>query len=418
MFKFIWNYFKGYVIIKITGFSIERFLNLCLNKNIYISKLEEVNDGVICRVFIKDFRQLKIISKKTRCKYKIVSKYGMPFFIFKNRKRKMFLIGAILFVFLLYYFSSFVWTIQVVGNKYIDNNQILNFCEEKGLYLGAYKRNIDTKLLQTELKNNFDTISWTNVQIKGTLVTISLSENIPNKNTVEINEPCDIISSETGVITDIVTRTGRPLVKAKDVVKKGDVLVSGQLFLQEGEEIKGTYNTYADADIKAKIEKEIKVTVPFEYYTKEYTGNKKTEYNLLAFNKDFKFNMFNKNIEYENYDTIISRTQLRLSENFFLPFIIKKIEYKEYIPVKKTYSINEAKIYADKLIIEKIIEEIDFSSDILDKQTVYEETQNEIIATAKLTIIQDIGVKSPITSSYEEDEGSNIQDGTNKTTNS
>ena len=69
MFKFIWNYFKGYVIIKITGFSIERFLNLCLNKNIYISKLEEVNDGVICRVFIKDFRQLKIISKKTGCKY-------------------------------------------------------------------------------------------------------------------------------------------------------------------------------------------------------------------------------------------------------------------------------------------------------------------------------------------------------------
>ncbi len=418
MFKFIWNYFKGYVIIKITGFSIERFLNLCLNKNIYISKLEEVNDGVICRVSIKDFRQLKIISKKTGCKYKIVSKYGMPFFIFKNRKRKMFLIGAILFIFLLYYFSSFVWTIQVVGNKYIDSNQILSFCEEKGLYLGAYKKNIDTKLLQTELKNNFDTISWTNVQIKGTLVTISLSENIPNKNIVEINEPCDIISSETGVITDIVTRTGRPLVKAKDVVKKGDMLVSGQLFLQEGEEIKGTYNTYADADIKAKIEKEIKITVPFEYYTKEYTGNKKVVYSLLAFNKNFKFNLFNKNIEYENYDTIISRTQLRLSENFFLPFIIKKIEYKEYIPVKKTYSIDEAKIYADKLIIEKIIEEIDFSSDILDKQTIYEETQNEIIATAKLTIIQDIGVKVPITSSYEEDEGSNIQDGTNKITNS
>ena len=418
MFKFIWNYFKGYVIIKITGFSIERFLNLCLNKNIYISKLEEVNDGVICRVSIKDFRQLKIISKKTGCKYKIVSKYGMPFFIFKNRKRKMFLIGAILFIFLLYYFSSFVWTIQVVGNKYIDSNQILSFCEEKGLYLGAYKKNIDTKLLQTELKNNFDTISWTNVQIKGTLVTISLSENIPNKNIVEINEPCDIISSETGVITDIVTRTGRPLVKAKDVVKKGDILVSGQLFLQEGEEIKGTYNTYADADIKAKIEKEIKITVPFEYYTKEYTGNKKAVYSLLAFNKNFKFNLFNKNIEYENYDTIISRTQLRLSENFFLPFIIKKIEYKEYIPVKKTYSIDEAKIYADKLIIEKIIEEIDFSSDILDKQTIYEETQNEIIATAKLTIIQDIGVKVPITSSYEEDEGSNIQDGTNKITNS
>ncbi|MBS5793881.1 MAG: sporulation protein YqfD [Lachnospirales bacterium] len=416
MFKFLWNYFRGYVIIKIKGFSIERFLNLCLNKDINLSKLEEVNDGVICRISIKDVKLLKEISKKTGCKYKIIYKYGMPFFIFKNRKRKMFLIGSITFIALLYYFSSFIWTIQVTGNNQIDNNDILHFCEEKGLFLGAYKRKIDIKSIQSDLKNNFDTVSWVNIKIDGTKATISLSENIQNQKTVENTSACDIIAKEKGVITEIVTRTGTPLVKSKDVVNKGDVLVSGELLLKEGEEIKGTYNTYADADIKAKTEKEIKVSVPFEYYIKEYTENKKSTYTLLAFNKSFDFNLLKTKISYENYDTIISRKQLKLSENFYLPFIIKKTSYKEYIPVKKTYSINEAKLYANKLITEKIIEEIDFSSDILDKQIIYEEIENQLVATAKITLIEDIGEKVPIPISYS-DEGSNIEDGTNKTTN-
>lgn len=400
MFKFLWNYFRGYVIIKIKGFSIERFLNLCLNKDINLSKLEEVNDGVICRISIKDVKLLKEISKKTGCKYKIIYKYGMPFFIFKNRKRKMFLIGAITFIALLYYFSSFIWTIQVTGNNQIDNNDILHFCEEKGLFLGAYKRKIDIKSIQSDLKNNFDTVSWVNIKIDGTKATISLSENIQNQKTVENTSACDIIAKEKGVITEIVTRTGTPLVKSKDVVNKGDVLVSGELLLKEGEEIKGTYNTYADADIKAKTEKEIKVSVPFEYYIKEYTENKKSTYTLLAFNKSFDFNLLKTKISYENYDTIISRKQLKLSENFYLPFIIKKTSYKEYIPVKKTYCINEAKLYANKLITEKIIEEIDFSSDILDKQIIYEEIENQLVATAKITLIEDIGEKVPIPISY------------------
>lgn len=416
MFKFLWNYFKGYVIIKVTGFSIERFLNLCLNKNINLHKIEESTDGIICKINIKDFKKLKEISKKTGCKYKIILKYGIPFFIFKNRKRKMFLIGSICFVMLIYYFSSFIWIIEVKGNNYLDNNKILNFCENKGIYLGAYKRKINIKSIQTDLKNNFDTISWANISIDGTKVTISISENIKKENATQNNEPCDIIATEIGVITDIVTRQGTPLVTNKDVVEKGDILVSGEILLKEGEEIKGVYYTHSDADIRAKVEKEITVKVPYEYYTKEYTNNKKTTYNLLAFNKNFTLTPFNK-INYKNYDTVISRKQLKLPKDFYLPFIIKKTQYKEYTPVKKTYSINEAKLYANKLLTEQITRDIDFSSDIINKEIIYKETKKELIATAKLTLIQDIGENAPVTINYK-DERSNIEDGTNKTTNS
>lgn len=417
MFKFIWNYLKGYVTIKITGFSAERFINLCLNKNINLYEIKEDTNGILCNVYIKNFKDLKQIGKKTGCKYKIVYKYGAPFYIFKNKKRATFLIGAFAFIFLLYYFSSFIWHIKVVGNTNIDNNQILSFCKQNGLYLGAYKKDIDNHLLQEQIKNNFDTISFVNVQIKGTKTTIKISENIQTKNTTQTEQPCDIIAKETGVITEIVTKTGRPLVKAKDVVKKGDILVSGELFLKDGEQIIGTYNTYSDAIIKAKTTKNIQISVPYEYYTKEFTNNKKIKYELIFFDKVFSLNLFKNDVNYKNYDIIINRTQLKLTKDFYLPFIIKKTEYREYIPKKNVYTEKEAQLYANKLLTEKITETIDFSSDILDKQISYEQTNDKLIATATLTLIEDIAQKAPISITYT-NEGSNTPNGASENTNS
>lgn len=408
----MFKYLKGYVYIKITGFSIERFLNLCLNKNIVLYDLEERSDGLICKVDIKDFKSLKEISRKTACKYKIVSKYGLPFFIFKNKKRIFFIIGIMLFIFLLYFFSSFVWNIEIKGNDKVDNNEILRFCEKNNLYLGAYKNKIDTKELQTKLKNNFPEISWANVQIKGTNVKINISENITEKKELEFKNPCDIIATETGVITEIVTKTGRPLVKEKDIVKKGDILVSGELFLKDGENIVGSYYAYSDADIKAKVKKSFSITLPYSYKDKQYTGKQKTSLSLIAFNKTFSFDFFNK-IPFENYDTKVERIPLKLSDNFYLPFIIKKTTYKEYKPINKKYSIKDANLVINKLINEKIISDINFSSDILEKNISYKQNKNELIATVDLTIIQEIGKQVPISSL----ERSNEEYGTNENSN-
>lgn len=414
MFSFFLDYLKGYVNIKITGFSIERFLNLCLNKNILLYNIEEKPDGIFCKISIKDFKNLRAISKKTGCKYRLVSKYGMPFFILKNKNRIVFVFGAILFVFLLYFFSSFIWFIEINGNKNLDNNQILAFCKENNLYLGAYKNDIDAKNLQTEIKNHFPQISWVNISIKGTKAKIDLSENIEQKKEVEFTNPCDIIATETGVITDIVTRTGRPLVKEKDTVKKGDVLVSGELLLKDGEQILGSYTTHSDADIKAKTQKSFSIEVAYNYYIKEFTGKEKTTYSLIAFDKVFPLS-FSKNVPFNNYDTYIERTQLKLSENFYLPFIIKKTTYKEYNPVAKKYSVEEAKVFANKLITEKIISDISFETDILDKKISYQETENSLIANINLTLIEDIGEKSPVKITYEI-ERSTTEDGASQTT--
>lgn len=403
MFKSLWNYLRGYVIIEISGFSIERFLNLCINQEIIVFDLKESKKGIICKINVHNFKSLKKISKKTGCKYKIIEKIGLPFFIFHNRKRTILCLSIFIFVFILYFFSSFVWSIKITGVHHINNHDILRFCEENNLYLGAYIDKIDTKQLQTDIKNNFDGISWVSVQVKGTLATIKVSESIPKEIAETSLENCSIVSDFDGIIYEIVTRNGTPLVKKNDEIKKGDILVSGELLLLDGEEIKGSYGTHADASIRAIVSENFDIEVPYTYYTKNYTGETKTYYSLNLFNSGFSSE--NLDIPFSEYDEVISITQLKIAENYPLPIIFKRNIYREYTQLQKTYSQSEAIIYANMLISERITSTVDFEDDILDKTVTYEEFEDKLIAKVELTLIKEIGEYSEI-----ENTEKNIED--------
>ena len=60
----------------------------------------------------------------------------------------------------------------------------------------------------------------------------------------------DIVASEDGVISSIITRNGIPQVKAGDTVEKGQILVSGAVPVYDDGQNIVKYQIYeADADI-------------------------------------------------------------------------------------------------------------------------------------------------------------------------
>ncbi|MFI3231467.1 MAG: sporulation protein YqfD [bacterium] len=414
----LWNYLKGYVIIEISGFAIERFLNLCANKNIILSEIEESKNGVLCRVNIDDFKKLKEFGKKTGCKYKIKSKYGFRFYVFENRRRGALVGGIAMFIALLYYFSGFIWAININGNKEVDSNEILKYCEENNFYLGSLKKNLDAKQLQTDIKNNFDNISWISIQVKGTSVNINISENINNNIVVVDNNimASNITSDEEGIVHSISTKSGTPLVKQNDVIQKGDILVSGELFLKDGEEITGSYTTKSEALIKAVIETTFQVEIPYEYLAKSFTQEKVVDYKFKFFNKDFDF--ISQEVNFINYDKTTSVTQLKLGENYALPFIIIKDTYLEYNQEKMVYSKEDAKQQALNLISQQIVTSVDFSSDILEKKIHYDETsEDKLVATTTLKLIKEIGeeveinvIEKPVKLKDEPEEAQEIKE--------
>ena len=78
---------SGIVTVQIEGFFTERFINLCKINNINIWDVRNIVKGVVrFKIRIRDFKKLRKIARKTKCKVKIKEKRRLYFKLFKYRK--------------------------------------------------------------------------------------------------------------------------------------------------------------------------------------------------------------------------------------------------------------------------------------------------------------------------------------------
>lgn len=416
IFSRLWNYLKGYVIIEISGFSTERFLNLALFKGICFYRLCQSPRGVFLQVKVKDFKKLKSCAKKSGCKIRIKKRCGVPFFINKNKKRYPFLIGALAFIFIVYFLSSFIWQIDIVGNTKINDAELLTFFKENGLKVGTYKADINSKELIRLLKNKYPDISWATLKTKGTKITLKLAEGIQKPEDKTNPNPCNIVAKNDGIILSMITSKGTPQVKVNDVVKKGDILVSSLIEIKNDEAPLKAYYVHSFADIKAKQWYNINITIPLEYKVKEYTGGSKSEYGIKILENKFQPNFIKKGIYFKNYDTINNEKQLNAGENYPLPIAVLKTDYKEYKIITKKRSLEEAKALAQKKLNAEIINSFSSESEILDKSLSFSQDKDNLRLNAKVIITDNIGEEQYINNTAI--EGSNSINGTGKNTNS
>ena len=122
-----WQFTKGYVRIQVTGFGLERFLNMVAFRGIYMWDVTRTAQGAELNVSIKGFRMLRGCARKTKCRTKILQKSGVPFILHRYRKRKLLMGGLAFFIAGLFTLSSFIWHIELVGNQSIAHETLLVF---------------------------------------------------------------------------------------------------------------------------------------------------------------------------------------------------------------------------------------------------------------------------------------------------
>jgi similar to stage IV sporulation protein len=391
---------RGYVEIKVTGTAVARFINLAARRQIYIWDVRSIEGGALMKVSIKGFRNLRECAHKTKSKIKITQKRGLPFFLYKYRKRKFLFFGIIFLIAAMTTLTSFVWLVEIEGADRLSREEILEKAAELGLKSGKLKYTVNASKIEKGLMDSFSDISWIDVRIKGTEATIRMTESIP-KPKIHDGSPCNVIAKKDGLIVDMATISGTPLVKERDVVKKGELLVSSEILVKEGGPIE---RVAADAEIYAKIYYETKFKVPFYYKENKFTGETKSNYKIDLFNKEFNipridFSFLGKNkrkSDFEAFETVESAKQLRLSEKYPLPLIFIAFEDREYTVIEKVRSAEEARAYAEKVINRKIIEEFDFSTDVLDKVLDFTDEEDGVLVEATISAIERIDEKVPI----------------------
>lgn len=338
------QYLSGYVTIRIEGYSPERFLNLCSHHNIYLWNLRPSGHAYEMCISVGGFRKLRPIIKKTGTKVVIKERRGFPFFLHKYRKRKIFFCGIFLCMISLYLLSMFVWNIHIEGNQRRTDEVLLEYLEEKGISHGMLRNSVDCSRIVKDIRKEYNDIIWVSAYMEGTRLMIQIKEN---QDTIEEKEetttegmPVDLIAEKDGIVGNIITRKGVPMVHEGDEVKKGDILVSGTVeILNDAKEVVGYQYQEADADITAQTVLEYEEHLPVVYEVKKMTGKKRYSVWISAKGRTLTLGMKNK--RYKHFVTETWEKNWKIGEHFWLPISVGLIRSQEYTPNKKTYTEKE-----------------------------------------------------------------------------
>ena len=357
IFKLIYMFFSGYVTIVIEGFFIERFINICRNNNIILLDIEKANSTYLkVKILKSDFKDIRHIAKKTKCKIKIQKKNGLPFFINKYKKRKIFAIAILVIAIFIFVSTKFIWNIQIDGNEKITEEEIISMISEFGLSTGVLKKDIDVDKISNSIRLERDDISWIGISIKGTSAIITVKEAIEVPEVIDKNEICNIVANKDAIVSKLVVHNGTARVIVGDEVKKGDILVEG---VMEGEHL-GNRLVHADANVTGLIYFEKEKKEEFVQNRKIETGNMEIKREICMNN--FKINLNKKLSNFENYDTIYSNHKIKLFSNFYLPIEVKKTTNVEIKNELVEYTEEELKEKIEKELEEELEKEYNISN--------------------------------------------------------
>ncbi len=378
-------------------------MNLCCNHNILLWNIEKCGaESYNMNISLKGYFQIRPFVRKTGTKVAVLGRYGLPFFVPRLKLHIFFLLGIVGMFLFLFWTTGYIWKIDIEGNQVITTEQITDFLLENEVQIGSSKRSVSVEDLEKEIRNEFSLVTWTSVQIEGTRLWIQIKENDKLIETEEKSEEkSHLAASKDGKITSIITRNGVPLVKEGDEVKKGDILVSGQvpIYNDAGEIVK--YHLYqADADVYLECDYQFCVSMPIAYILHNYTGN---EYKSIYFKVGEKELVFPNYHNKENCDITESHRQVQALEQWFLPIFYGMDIYKEYNPVMTNYTKEEVKQHFNQEINTFVSSLEEKGVQFIEKDVKIEKNDSDWVATATFHVIEKTGESVSI-DSYEMDE--------------
>ena len=389
--KVILSYIMGYVKVRVEGYYIERFINICTNNKITIWNLKrDKNVNLYLNVRTKDFKDMVEAAKKTKCKIKILKKKGMPFVANRYKKRKIFVSSLIVLIIAVIISSNFIWNVEIIEEQGKQVEGIYEDLEICGLKIGTLKNKLDAKEIINNIRLKRQDIAWMGIELKGTNAIVKLVKSDAKPDIIPEEEYCNIVSDKAGIITKISAQNGTAQVKVGDTVNVGTTLIAGWM---EGK-YTGIRYVHSKGEIQAKVWHTKNKKIYLNQDEKKETGNVENKYGIKINN--FEIN-FNKRVsKFEIYDTINEEKKLKIFSDFYLPISIIKTTNKEQEIIQKTYTLEEAKTIAIEQLEEELQHEIENKENIVNKNINVYENQDYIDVYVTYEVLEDVGTKEKI----------------------
>lgn len=347
MLKKLVIYILGYYILALKGYGGDRLVNICNKNKIKIWNIKKDEETLTLYIMRKHYKRILEFAKKTGTKIEVISENGIPYYLHKYRKRKCFAIGFVLFIFLVWKYTTFVWDINIEGEGFYSAYEIEKHIKESYVTLGTKISDVDCKWLEDTLRDDYPEISWISCELKGTQLNVTLTETIRDDIIYESTAPCNIVASEDCIITEVLVKDGVAVVDAGYEVKKGDILITGVVNIcNEYDEPIETNYVPASGLVYGQIKRHYEDEFDMNYYAKNYTGNKKVYYSFFL--RDVIYEPLKPQNEFVNFDVVTDYKKVKIFDTFYIPAAWQKTTVSEYEPKLFTYTEEEAFEKAEK----------------------------------------------------------------------
>ncbi len=379
----------GYAKVEVFGFAPERFMNLIIQNEIVVWDVEYTDRGYVFFTGRYNLLKMKPYLQKTNMKLKLLDKYGLPYFVKRNKKRVAFVLGFGVFLVCLYMLSLFVWEVKIVGEDKLVKENMLEYIEKHYVPLGTMKKHVHCSDLEEKLRANYPDISWISCELKGTSLTVHLEEGMSSQKENTPSGSGDIVALKDAKITKMITREGTPVAKVDEQVKKGDILISGTIYIyDDNNEILETSYIAADGDVYGITTYQYEDYIDMQYYDKKYNHNNKKY--ITFFVSDYCVTPFIPDKPKESYDTYTDIHKAKIFDNFYLPFGYTTTEWRAYTLERKCYSKEEANKLLKNRLKEKIADFKEKGVEIIKNDVTIERDGNRLIAKGTLTLNESI----------------------------
>lgn len=382
------NHIKGCIKFSVSGKNLYRFINILRSQRLNCANQYCKNDAYYGEVSVNDFETVRELAEKYDMELDFYEYETARKKIYRYRHRYGIIIGIVLTLIAVLYFSNTVMTIEIIGNQKVSDNTIVLMLENMGVRKGTFISSIDFSSCERKLRMRNTDISWVGIRRTGNRLVVEMTEIVPAPEIKDTKKPCNIVSLQNAQITAMSIYNGQIMRGVGDCVRKGDVIVSGV-----ASDNKGHINLrHSSGTVTAIYEDSITIHQDFREVVSEKTGKTFREKYINIFN--FKIPLFigKSNFSDYNSETLSAPVFLFGKE---LPISISKNKLSEIKTTEKIYTPDEAKAIIEEKVF---IYEKNFLSDseILECSLEYSQTESGLDCTVRYTVEGEIGIQKDV----------------------
>lgn len=386
------NFFRGSIRVSVECPYPERLVNVCAQNDVEFWDLKRLSATTVhITMFIGGYRRLRALADKAGFEIRQVKKTGVPFFLWKIRKRYVLVAGMLLMFLSVWGMSLFVWEIDVRGNEKVPPQQILQALRELGVGIGSFGPSINSEAISNEMILRIPQLAWIAVNVSGSHADVLVRERVPKPPLTDETTPMMVCALKSGIIAKMSVLEGARVFTVGNTVQAGDVIVTGIMdSLASGKRM-----VHAMADVEARTWYELSCRMPLNTLTKTYTGGTITKTSvILAGNRINLY--FNGRISFDNYDKITKENIIKLPTGNILPIAIVTEKYSEYTTAQTELALLSAEEILQKRLLDRLKLQVT-DGEIVKTEFITEMDNGVIRVTLKAECLEQIAAERPFT---------------------